>query len=109
MFRIVQFLFVAVLVVVQGEPGRAAAPESAPTPLAPPAPGHGPISSAQLRPETFEGIRDLIRPSGDEYAWRMIRWNTDFWTARRKAAAQDKPILVFWLDGAGYHDPLGLC
>jgi hypothetical protein len=28
---------------------------------------------------------------------------------RQKAAAQNKPILVFWLDGAGYHDPLGLC
>ena len=54
-------------------------------------------------------IRGLIRPDDDQYVWRQIRWHTDFWTVRQKAAAQDKPILVFWLDGAGYRDPLGLC
>jgi hypothetical protein len=108
MFRIVPFLF-AVLVVVQAEPPRVGAQPPARPETAPPAPGHGPISSAQLGPETFERFRDLIRPNGNEYAWRKIRWTTDFWTARRKAAALDKPILVFWLHGAGYHDPLGLC
>lgn len=109
MFRIVQFPVVAVLVVVQSQTGRVAAQESARPETSPPTPGHGLISSAQLRPDTLERISDLIRPSGDEYAWRKVRWYTDFWTARRKAAAQDKPILVFWLHGAGYHDPLGLC
>lgn len=78
-------------------------------PVAPPAPGHGPVSADQLRPETQERFRRLIRPADDEYVWRKIRWHTDFWVARQQAAAQDKPILVFWLDGAGYHDPLGLC
>jgi hypothetical protein len=80
-----------------------------PKPVAAPAPGHGPISGLQLKPETFDHFRGLIRPSDGEYAWRQIRWHTDFWVVRKKAAAQDKPILVFWLDGAGYHDPLGLC
>ena len=75
----------------------------------PPAPGHGPITRDQLKPETFEQFRRLIRPDDDQYAWRQIRWHTDFWIVRKKAADQDKPILVFWLDGAGYHDPLGLC
>ena len=91
------------------QPARAQPPPQAHAPVAPPAPGHGPISGVQLRPSTFEHVRTLIRPSPAEYSWRKIRWHTDFWTARRKAAAQDKPILVFWLDGAGYHDPLGLC
>ena len=109
MFRAAQFLVVAVLVLVQSQMGRVAAQGSARPETSPPAPGHGPISSAHLRLETFESIRDLIRPSGGEYAWRKIRWYTDFWAARRKAAEQSKPILVFWLHGAGYHDPLGLC
>jgi len=109
MFRIVQFLVVAVVVVLQSQTGRVAAQESARSETSPPAPGHGPISSVHLRPETFESIRDLIRPSGNEYAWRKVRWYTDFWAARRKATEQGKPILVFWLHGAGYHDPLGLC
>lgn len=83
--------------------------EPTPRPVAPPAPGHGPITRQQLTPESFAGMRRLIRPDDEAYAWRKIRWHTDFWTVRQKAAAQDKPILVFWLDGAGYRDPLGLC
>ena len=78
-------------------------------PVVAPAPGHGPISRELLKPESFEQIRGLIRPDDDQYVWRQIRWHTDFRTVRQKAAAQDKPILVFWLDGAGYRDPLGLC
>ena len=78
-------------------------------PVVAPAPGHGPISRELLKPESFTQIRGLIRPDDDQYVWRQIRWHTDFWTVRQKAAAQDKPILVFWLDGAGYRDPLGLC
>lgn len=78
-------------------------------PLTPPAPGHGSITRLQLTAQSFDRIRDLIRPEDNEYNWRRIRWHTDFWIVRQKAAAQNKPILVFWLDGAGYHDPLGLC
>src|SRR5262245_53027448 len=83
--------------------------ESIPRPLALPAPGHGPITLFELTPQSFERICNLIRPEDNQYNWRRIRWHTDFWTVRQKAAAQNKPILVFWLDGAGYHDPLGLC
>ena len=78
-------------------------------PVDPPSPGHGPITRLQLTPQRFDRIRNLIRPEDNEYNWRRIRWHTDFRTVRQKAAAQNKPILVFWLDGAGYHDPLGLC
>src|SRR5262245_2307429 len=53
-----------------------------------PAPGHGPVSGEQLRSETMDRFRRLIRPSDDEYAWRKIRWYTDFWIARQQAAAQ---------------------
>lgn len=109
--RKAQLLTRALLVATAGalaQPGHQATAQGN-RPVAPPAPGHGPISAEQLRPETWERFRRLIRPGDEEYAWRKIRWYTDFWTARRQAAAQDKPILVFWLDGAGYHDPLGLC
>jgi hypothetical protein len=104
MLRKNHFLAATLLVVASG-----ALVQQARAQTLPPAPGHGPISGLQLKPETFDRFRSLIRPDDGDYAWRQIRWHTDFWTARKKAAAQDKPILVFWLDGAGYHDPLGLC
>ena len=64
----------------------------------------------QLTPETFARFRELIRPGDTELTWRKVRWYTDFWMARQKAAAEDKPILVFWSsDGAGAFDMLGRC
>ena len=34
---------------------------------------------------------------------------TDIVAARKKAAAEDKPIIVLRTGGAGYNDPLGAC
>src|SRR5262249_42745156 len=76
----------------------------------PAAPKPAMTTKDQLTPETFAGVRALIRPNDQELGWRNVRWHTDFWMARQKAAAEDKPILVFWgQDGAGVFDMLGRC
>jgi hypothetical protein len=38
-----------------------------------------------------------------------VEWLTDVTAARKKAAAEDKPIVVLQTGGAGYNDPLGVC
>ena len=43
--------------------------------------------------------------------WRHLRvnWLTDVVAVRRKAAAEDKPIVICYTGGAGYNEPLGTC
>lgn len=68
-----------------------------------------PITAAQpadvrvpkIAPEQFNKLRDLIKPKPGGYA--DIPWMTDLWEARKKAAAEGKPLLVWVGDG----HPLG--
>jgi hypothetical protein len=62
-----------------------------------------------LAPESFVRFRELIRPADKEWRHLKIRWFTDVVAARKKAAQDDKPIVVFRTGGAGYNDPLGVC
>jgi hypothetical protein len=45
----------------------------------------------------------MIAPDRDEDAWAKIPWLTDLTQARRVAAGQGKPILLWEMDG----HPLG--
>ena len=56
-----------------------------------------------LRPEQFAEIKTLIKPGDDEDRWAKIPWLTDLWQARKLAARQGKPILLWEMDG----HPLG--
>jgi hypothetical protein len=56
-----------------------------------------------VRPEQFAHVRALIKPDPDEDRWATIPWLTDLWQARKLAAAQGKPILLWEMDG----HPLG--
>jgi hypothetical protein len=56
-----------------------------------------------LTKEQVAQIRELVRPSADEDKWDRIPWQTSFWDARKQAAAQGKPILLWEMDG----HPLG--
>lgn len=38
---------------------------------------------------------DEIKPHAGESPWREIAWLTDVSEARRRASAQDKPIVIF--------------
>jgi hypothetical protein len=63
----------------------------------------------QLTPTTFAKFQSLIRPQEHEWRHLRVRWFTDIVAARKKAAVEDKPIIVLRTGGAGYNDPLGAC
>jgi hypothetical protein len=56
-------------------------------------------SSRLLVGEDFEQLRDWIRPQPGESRWMEIPWQIDLHEARRKAAAEGKPLFV--LSGGG--------
>jgi hypothetical protein len=62
-----------------------------------------------LTPQTFGSLHTLIRPHDNEWRHLRVRWLTDVVAARKKAAAQDKPIVICYTGGAGYNEPLGVC
>ncbi len=64
---------------------------------------------ADLSPKTFEKLHALIRPHEGEWRHLQVRWLTDVVAARKKAAAEDKPIIICYTGGAGYNEPLGVC
>src|SRR5687768_9558083 len=66
-------------------------------------------AKADLTPESFPKLRTLIRPHDDEWRHLRVRWITDVVAARKKAAREDKPIVVPYTGGAGYNEPLGVC
>ncbi|HZU34626.1 MAG TPA: hypothetical protein VFA18_01885 [Gemmataceae bacterium] len=62
------------------------------------APASEPIPDSQ-----FEHLRVLIKPRPDEQKWLQVPWQSSLWEARKKAAAEGKPILLWEMDG----NPLG--
>ena len=53
--------------------------------------------------ERFAELQKVIRPSAAEDRWASIPWQTDLWEARKVAAKEGKPILLWEMDG----HPLG--
>jgi hypothetical protein len=78
-------------------PVRAEEPSAASRPEAP---------RSTLAPEDLTRACALIRPQPGEAKWMDIPWEIDVWQARKKAAAEGKPI--FFLTGGG-KSPLGDC
>ena len=62
-----------------------------------------------LTPESFPKLFALIRPQETEWRHLKVEWLTDVVAARKKAAAEDKPIVICYTGGAGYNEPLGVC
>jgi len=54
-------------------------------------------------------LHTLIRPHEKEWRHLQVQWLTDVVAARKKAAAEDKPIVICYTGGAGYNEPLGVC
>ena len=52
---------------------------------------------------SFDRLHALIKPDSAAEKWAQIPWLADLWEARRKAAAEGKPILLWEMDG----HPLG--
>lgn len=56
-----------------------------------------------LKPQQLPKLIAAIKPKTEESKWLSIPWETSLWTARQKAAAEGKPILLWEMDG----NPLG--
>ena len=56
-----------------------------------------------IPPGRYEALRAAIKPAEGEDDWAEVPWLTSLWEARRKAAAEGKPILLWEMDG----NPLG--
>jgi hypothetical protein len=57
----------------------------------------------ELKPEQFAALHKLIQPRAEEEKWLQIPWQASLWQARKTAAAEGKPILLWEMDG----HPLG--
>jgi len=66
-------------------------------------------AKSDLTPGSFPKIQALVGPQEREWRHLRVEWITDVIAARRKAAAEDKPIVVCYTGGAGYNEPLGVC
>jgi hypothetical protein len=59
--------------------------------------------SDPINPEQFAKLQCLIKPDTGEEKWQQIPWMISLWEARKKAAGEGKPILLWEMDG----HPLG--
>src|SRR5262245_59288357 len=59
--------------------------------------------------KSWPGLHKLLLPQRGEYPWEQLTWYASLHHARKAAAAEDKPILVWVTGGAGFNDPLGNC
>jgi hypothetical protein len=62
--------------------------------------------SKPIPAEQFDKILKLIKPQPGELRFQNIPWLMSTWDARKKAAEEGKPILV-WSGSGGA--PLGVC
>jgi hypothetical protein len=56
-----------------------------------------------LTAEQFVQVKTAVKPCQGEDRWADVPWLTSLWEARKQAAAQGKPILLWEMDG----HPLG--
>lgn len=56
-----------------------------------------------LTPDTFRAFQAHIKSRPDEVKWTGIPWETDLWEARLKAAAVNRPMFIWAMNG----NPLG--
>lgn len=62
-------------------------------------------SRADITPQEFERLHKEIRPRPGEAPWAEIPWTYDLVKARKKAAAEGKPMIIWRMAG----DPTGIC
>ena len=66
-------------------------------------------SKLDLSPASLSSLLALGRPHDSEWRHLRVEWLTDVVAVRRKAAAENKPIVICYTGGAGYNEPLGVC
>ncbi len=61
------------------------------------------LAGDDVKPDGVAALQALIKPRPDETRWEEIPWEVDLWDARRKAAREGKPIMLWEMDG----NPMG--
>ena len=51
----------------------------------------------------IDSLKTLIKPRAEEMRWEEIPWQADLWDARKKAAREGKPLMLWEMDG----NPMG--
>ena len=54
---------------------------------------------AELNDQTYTQWRDHIRPKGEELCFETVPWLPTYWDAVIEAQRQDKPILLWAMNG----------
>lgn len=54
-----------------------------------------PPAIAEIPADDFDRLLILIKPQPGESPWREVDWLTDVTAARRRAVAEDKPLVIF--------------
>lgn len=62
------------------------------------------FAAQDVGPERLDQLQTLVKPQPDESRWARVPWLTNLEEARRRAAAEDKPLFL-WRAGGG--DVLG--
>ncbi len=60
---------------------------------------------APIPAEKLGGLHAAIKPQAGEWSWARIPWMSDLGAARKRAAAEGKPLYVWTMAG----EPLGQC
>ncbi|MEM7012743.1 MAG: hypothetical protein AAF585_14810 [Verrucomicrobiota bacterium] len=52
-------------------------------------------AAAESSRAELDRLLEIIKPQAGESPWRDIAWMTDITTARQRAVAEDKPLVIF--------------
>ena len=61
--------------------------------------GAAPPAPPELNDRTYTQWRGLIRPKPAELSWQKVPWRATFWGAVLEAQRQEKPILLWAMNG----------
>jgi len=53
----------------------------------------------ELTAESFDDLFDYCRPKPQSEKWTEVQWETDLWPARQRAAAENKPLFIWAMNG----------
>lgn len=56
-------------------------------------------NAEELTEKNWERTRDYVLPDEDEEAWLKVEWRGTFWDAVIDAQEEDKPIMLFAMNG----------
>jgi hypothetical protein len=57
------------------------------------------FSAEELTDKNYDTIRDYLLPKGEEEHWKSIDWRATFWDGVIDAQKEDKPIMLFAMNG----------